>query len=92
VTGLVEGGPFLLLLAHHDAPLGAEHDLLEGVGEVVQHDRSCVATGGHQGGLVDEVLEVGAHHARGGRGDGVEVDVVAQRHVAGVDFEDPAPT
>src|SRR5213079_1918902 len=43
---------------------------------------------GEQGGLVGEVGEFGAGHARGRTGDLAEVDVGGERDVAGVDLED----
>ena len=46
-----------------------------------------VARGG-QGGLVDEQRDVGAGGARDGGGDPLEVDVIGERHVLGVDLED----
>ena len=64
VPGLVVGGALALLGREHDPPLGAEHDPLERVGEVGQLHLLVVAAGGGQRGLVDEVAQVGADHAR----------------------------
>jgi len=44
--------------------------------------------GGAEGGLVDEVAQVGADHPRRRRGQALEVDVVGQRDRARVDLED----
>ncbi len=44
-----------------------------------------------QAGAADQVLEVGAGEALGPLGERFEIDVVGQRHVLGVDREDPPP-
>jgi hypothetical protein len=49
-----------------------------------------VAAGGLEGGLVDQVGQLGPDHARGRRGDRVEVDVVGQGHPPDVDLQDLA--
>ena len=90
MSRLVERGPATLSLGDHDAPLGTEHDLLEGVGEVAQLDCRVGAARGQQRGLVDQVAQVGADHARGGGRDRGEVDVAGERHRAGVHFQDAA--
>ena len=61
---LVVGGPSLLLGRDHDRAGGAEDDPLERVGEVGALDLLVVTPGRQQRGLVDEVLELGADHAR----------------------------
>ena len=68
VAGLVVGGPLALLGRQHDAARRPEHDLLERVGEVGLLHPLVVAAGGDEGGLVDEVLQVGADHARASTG------------------------
>ena len=55
--------------------------------------KSASATGraaarGEEGGLVDEVGEVGADHARGRGGERGQVDIGGERHAARVDCED----
>ena len=47
-------------------------------------DHALVLARGHQGGLVDQVGEVGAREAGGAAGQGLDVDVGRQRHVAHV--------
>src|SRR4030095_3407432 len=88
--GLVVGGAPALAGRQQDPPFAAEHDLLQGVGEVGLVDRAVVASGSGQGGLVDQVGQFGPDHARGGRGDRVQVDIVGQRHPADVDLQDLA--
>ena len=73
VAALVVGGAAAVLLREHHRPRRAEHDLLEGVGEVRHLDPLVLALGRQQRRLVGEVGEVGADHARassrpGGRG------------------------
>ena len=91
VAGLVVGDAAAVLLGEHDAARGAEHDLLQRLGEVRVLDLLVVAARGEQRGLVGEVGEVGADHARRRGGDAVEVDVVGERQRARVDLEDLAP-
>ena len=79
VPRLVVGGALAVVLRHHHAPLDAQHDLLDGVGEVGHLDRLVAAARGQQRGLVDEVREVGADHSRRGRGDRAEIDVGRER-------------
>ena len=43
---------------------------------------------GPQGGLVDQVADVGAGQADGAGGQPLQIDVVGQRHVAAMDLED----
>ena len=84
VPGLVVGRAQAVVLRHHHAPLDAEHDLLDGVREVGHLDALVAAARGQQRGLVDEVGEVGAHHAGRRRGDRAEVDLGRERHRARV--------
>ena len=89
VAALVVGDPAAVGLAdQHDLALGAQHDLLERVGEVGALDLVVAAPRGQQGRLVDEVGQVGADHARGRLGDLGEVDVVGERDRARVDAQD----
>ena len=81
----------LLLGRDHDLAGGTEHDPLDRVGEVDALDRLVVTTGGQQRGLVDEVLQLGADHARRRGRDVVERNRGGQRHVPGVHLEN-APT
>ena len=75
VPALVVRGAAAVLVAHHHLPLGAEHDPLERVGEVGLEHLLVAAARREQRRLVDEVREVGADHARRGRGDPAEIDV-----------------
>jgi hypothetical protein len=49
-----------------------------------------VAAGGLEGGLVDQVGQLGPDHAWGGRGDRVQVDIVGHRDAADVHVQDLA--
>jgi hypothetical protein len=90
VTGLVVGGAAAVCLAHHDLPLGAEHDPLERIGEVGFLDLLVLSASRQQRGLVDQVGEVGAHHPwRRGR-DPAQIDARGNRHPARMHLEDLA--
>ena len=91
VAGLVEGGALPLLGREHDPPDGAEEDLLQRGGEVGHGDLAMALAGCRQGGLVDQVLQVGTDHTRGRGGQGVEVDAGGQGDAPGVDGQDLAP-
>ena len=66
----------------------AEAHLVAGLFEVVLLDEFLVVHGGEDGGLVDDGGQVGAAEHRGAAGDPLKVDVRAELHLAGVDFED----
>ncbi len=91
VAGLVVGDRFLFGVAEHHrlAPL-AHHHPVTGVLEVVGMDLGGAFAHGEEGGLVDQVGQIGAGHARSAAGDQVEVDV--RRHLLGLDvhLEDAA--
>jgi hypothetical protein len=76
----------------HDLPLGAEHDLLERVGEVAHPDELVLAARGEESGLVRQIGEVGPDHPWGRGGETVEIDVRAERHRARVHGEDELPS
>ena len=88
MPALVVGGPAPVFGAHHHLPLGAEHDSLERVGEVGFVDDLVVPPRRQQRGLVDEIREIRADHARGRRRDPAEVDVGPERHATRVHLED----
>ena len=89
VAAFVIGGQHLLFFGHDQRlALGAHHHLVLGVLELVLRHHALVAPGRHQGGLVDEVHEVGAGEAGRAAGDGLEVDVRRQRHLAHVHLQD----
>ena len=92
VAHLVVGGDPALLLAHHPGLLlragDHAHDPLLQL-EVV--DLALALAGREQGGLVDQVLQVGAREARRLGGQVVQVDDLGQRLAAGVHLEDLGP-
>jgi hypothetical protein len=64
VAGLVVGGELLLVVAHdHGAPLGAHHDLVLGLLEMLHAHRARFARG-EQRRLVDQVGQIGAGETR----------------------------
>ena len=87
MAGLVIGDA-LLFLGVHDAALAFQADgaAFDGLVEVDHVDGVLAAAGGHQGGLVDEVGQVGADRAGRQSGDVPQVDVVGQLDVADVDL------
>ncbi|MNL14145.1 hypothetical protein D3C87_1350750 [compost metagenome] len=89
MAAFVIGGQALLFLVHgHGLALGAHHDLVLGVLEVAVRDHAPVLAGGHQGGFVDQVGQVGAREAGRAARDGLGVDVGGQGHVLHVDAQD----
>src|SRR4051794_17740114 len=86
---LVIGGDQPLLLAHDPGLLlragDHAHDPLF---ELDLGDLALAVAGGEQGGLVDEVAQVGAGEAGGLAGERVDVDLLGQRLAARVDLED----
>ena len=88
VARLVIGGHPLFLAGEHFFALRAHQHLVAGVFEVVHVDLVFALARGPQGGLVDQVANVGAGQADGAAGEPLQVDVVGQRHVADVDLED----
>ncbi len=89
VAGLVVGRVAALFLGHdHALALGAHEDLVLGLLEVLHLDHARVAAGGHQGGLVAQVGEVGAGHAGRAARDDAGVDVLADRDLAHVHVQD----
>ncbi len=91
VAGLVVGGALAVGGGEQDAAWGAEHQLLQRVGEVAHLDLVVFAPRSQQRRLVGEVREVGADHAGGARGERAEVHARGERDRARVDFEDFAP-
>src|SRR6201747_968663 len=89
VPHLVIGGDQALLLAHHPGLLlGAGDHPHDPLLELLHAALATAGAGGQQGGLVDQVGEVGTGESGGLRGEGVELDLPAQRLAAGVDLED----
>ena len=92
VTALVEGDPRLLGVGEHEAVAGLAHeDPVSGGVEVAHLDELAPAPHGVQRGLVDEVGEVGAAHARSAAGDDRQVDVGAHALVPAVHLQDRQP-
>ncbi len=86
---LVIGRRQLLLLGHgHGAALGAHHDLVLGILELLLRHETLVAPRRQQGCLVDEVREIGAGETRRAACDDLRVDVGRQRHLAHVHAQD----
>ena len=85
---LVVGGHRLLFAGEHFVAFGAHEDFVAGVLEIAHFDRVLVVPAGPEGGLVDQVADVGAGQADGAGGQPFQIDVGGQRHLAGVDLED----
>src|SRR3954468_150907 len=89
VAHLVIGGDQALLVAHDPGLLlragDHAHDPLF---ELHLGDLALAVARAQQGGLVDEVRQVGAGEAGGLAGQGVDVDLLGQRLAARVDLED----
>ena len=86
---LVIGRELLFLVGHrHRAALGAHQHLVLGVFEVGHSDEALADPRGPQGGLVDEIGEVGAGEARRAARQHPRIDVGRQRHLAHMDLED----
>ena len=80
MAGLVVGGELLLRVGegHRLAALAHQHPV-PGVLEVLVADLLAALAHGVQGGLVDQVGQLGTAHAGGAPGDDVEVDLGARR-------------
>ena len=92
VAGLVVGGELPGVVGDHPALLLRPGDDLEhGLVEDVHADEGPLEPGGEEGGLVEEVFQVRPGKARRGLGHGVEVYVLGQGLVLGVDPEDGLP-
>src|SRR5690606_4074085 len=89
MAGLVVGRVAALFFGHDDgAALGAHDDLVFGLFEVAHVDRAAIAARGKQGGLVDQVGQVGARKTGRAACQHHGVDVGCQRHLAHVHLED----
>ena len=88
MAGLVVGRHLLLAAGEHLFPLRAHQHLVAGVVEVGGVDGVLVVPRGPEGGLVDEVADVGAREADGGAGKPVEIDVGGKWHVSRVHLEE----
>ena len=89
MAGLVVGHDLLLVLGEHGGLLLlAGDDHVDGLGEVLLGHAVAAEAHGAQGGLVDDVGEVGSRGARRGLGDAGQVDGALHLDVVGVDLED----
>ncbi len=76
---------------HHGLAFGAHEDLVLGLLEIIHVHQAFAAARGEQGGLVDQVGEVGAGHARGAARQNVGPHVGRDRHLAHVHQQDLLP-
>ena len=88
MAALVVGDALAILAGEKQRPLGAEHDLLQRVVEVLLAHRAFLAPRGEQRRLVHQVLEVRAGEARRGRCQLRKPHVGVERHLARVHLED----
>ena len=89
VTGLVIGGLFLLIGGQHHRPaLGPHHHLVLGAFEIVHRDKAPAHARRRQRRLVHQVHQIGPRKARRAARDHAQVNVGAQRHLAGVHVQD----
>jgi hypothetical protein len=92
VAALVVGDPLLLgVREHHALAALAEQDAVAGRLEVLHGDVEAAAAHGVQGGLVDQVGQVGAAHAGCAAGHDAEIDVVRHPLALAVDLQDRQP-
>ena len=89
MAGLVVGHQTLAALAHHPVLLlRAGHHALDGIVDLVHGDLRQLAAGGQDGGLVEQVGQIGAGEAGRAPGHLVEIDILGQGLAAGMDAED----
>ncbi len=89
MAGLVIGGQLLLFFRHdHGLALGAHHDLVARILELLSGDDALAASRREQRRFVDEVHQIGAREAGRAARDHLEVDVGRERHLADVDAQD----
>ena len=85
---LVVGGQLLLLVIHQAAALATELHLLARIIDVDHLDLFLVAAAGEQGGLIQEIGQLGPGQAGRAAGDHGEVDIFRETDLAGMDPED----
>ena len=89
VAGLVVRRQAARTLGHDAALLLRAHDNLEDrLVDIRLHDEAALAARGHDGSLVEEILQIRAGKAGRAARDALEIDIVAQRLAAGVDLQD----
>src|SRR5215211_5571620 len=87
VTALVEGDSLPLLRAHQQRALGAEHDLLQSVQEVLLADLVLLTARRQERRLVDQVPEVGARKPGRRSPELPQVHAPRERHAPRMDLE-----
>ncbi len=92
VAHFVMGDAAAFLRAEHAALLfKPRDDAFDRGGEIIERHRVGLAPRRHDGGLVDQVGEIGAGEAGRQRGDLVEIDAVREADLGDVDLEDLQP-
>ena len=74
----------------HDAALllRAHDDLQDRLVDIRLHDEAALAARGHDGSLIEQVLQIRTGKAGRAARDALEIHIVAQRLAAGVDLQD----
>src|SRR5215813_13719452 len=85
---VIRDRPLLGVTDDYRPPLDPHQDLVLGVLEVRHLDELLVLSRGEEGGLVDEVREVGPRKAGSAPRQHLQLDVRRQRNPAGVDAQD----
>ena len=92
MAALVVRRELTLVLGQDEAPtLGAEHDFVLRLVEVLHRDLVAVAPGGKECGLVTDVLEIGPAHPGRAPRDECQLDVFRQRQLLGMNAQDALP-
>ena len=92
VARLMVGGELPGVEGDHPALLFRPgDDLQHGLMEDIHADEGTLFPGGEKSGFVEQVLQISAGEAHGGLGHGVQVHVLGQGLVPGVDPEDFLP-
>ena len=89
MAGLVVRRQAARTLGHDAALLLRAHDNLEDrLVDIRLHDEAALAARGHDGSLIEQVLQICAGKAGRAARDTLEIDIVAQRLAPGVDLQD----
>ena len=75
---------FLFVVHHHAAALGAHQDLVLGFLEVFHIDQAFAGPRGKQGGLIDQIGQIGTGHAGRTARQNIGLDIRRHRHFAHV--------
>src|SRR5215208_2514388 len=92
VTALMVGDALPLLGAHQQRALGAEHDLLQSVQEVLLTHLLLLTARRQESSFVDQVPEVGARKPRRRSRKLLQIHATGERHASGMDLEDRLAT